>query len=133
MSHFSKIKTSITDLEVLKKTIVDLGFSYKIFLDHKDQLINDSISKTDILFVYDLGINKNDLPACSFEWHHDQYLIVADFALWHLEIDFNYFMDRLLQQYAYNTVIDQGSVQGFCAVEENILSNGSISLTLQRF
>nr|YP_009122276.1 hypothetical protein [Vertebrata lanosa]AJH66034.1 hypothetical protein [Vertebrata lanosa] len=133
MSHFSKIKTIITDLAILKKTVVDLGFSYKSFLDYEDELLCKSMSKKDGLFVYDIGINKNDLPACSIEWHSNQYLIVVDFALWNLEIDFNYFMDRLLQQYAFNTVLDKGYVQGFHRVEENLLTNGSISLILQRF
>nr|YP_009394474.1 hypothetical protein [Vertebrata thuyoides]ARW63036.1 hypothetical protein [Vertebrata thuyoides] len=133
MSHFSKIKTSITDLGVLKKTITDLGFHYKTSLSNPNEVSSELIDHKDTLFIYDIGLNKNDLPACSFEWQSGQYLIIVDFLLWNLEIDFNYFMDRLLQQYAYNTVIDQGSFQGFHRVEENILSNGSISLTLQRF
>nr|YP_009395513.1 hypothetical protein [Vertebrata isogona]ARW64591.1 hypothetical protein [Vertebrata isogona] len=133
MSHFSKIKTSILDLELLQKTILDLGFSYRAFSKTVDDLHCNSITKKPTLFVYDVGVKKNDLPFCSFEWNVDQYLIVVDFALWNLDMDFNYFMDRILQQYAYNNVMNQGYVQGFQRVKENVLSNGSISLTLKRF
>nr|QVQ56676.1 hypothetical protein [Erythrocystis saccata] len=127
MSHFSKIKTSITNLKLLKKSIKDLGFSYKMstnssFLDY-----------TQPLFLYDLDSNDFQLPSCSFEWSMDQYILVVDLSLWSLDIDFNYFTERLLQQYAYNVVIKQGYIQGFNCVTENLTDDGSINLVLQRF
>nr|YP_009394684.1 hypothetical protein [Polysiphonia elongata]ARW63246.1 hypothetical protein [Polysiphonia elongata] len=127
MSHFSKIKTSITNLELLKKTIQDLGFFYKVS-------INTTTSDTnETLFVYDLDPCHIELPSCSFQWSHDQYVLIVDLGLWNLDIDFNYFTERLLQQYAYNIVVQQGNIQGFNCVNERLTANGSISLTLQKF
>nr|YP_009394263.1 hypothetical protein [Leptosiphonia brodiei]ARW62825.1 hypothetical protein [Leptosiphonia brodiei] len=127
MSHFSKIKTSITNLKLLKKTVKDLGFLYKISSDKS--IICDH--KT--LFVYDLDRSDFHTPSCSFQWNVDQYLLIVDLGLWNSDIDFNYFTERLLQQYAYNVVIEQGYAQGFSRVTEHLKDNGCISLVLQRF
>nr|YP_009396123.1 hypothetical protein [Melanothamnus harveyi]ARW65410.1 hypothetical protein [Melanothamnus harveyi] len=124
MSHFSKIKTSITDLGVLKKTIDDLGFFYKVS--------SENLSSSTV-FVYDSDLYVNQVPSCSFEWNINQYLLVVDLGLWNLDIDFNYFTERLLQQYAYNVVIKQGNMQGFTPVVQKLTDNGSINLILQRF
>jgi len=124
MSHFSKIKTSITDLDVLKKTIDDLGFFYKVSSE-------DLPSST--VFVYESDFYLSQIPSCSFEWNTNQYLLVVDLGLWNLDIDFNYFTERLLQQYAYNVVIKQGNIQGFTPVVQKLTDNGSINLILQRF
>ena len=125
MSHFSKIKTSITDLDVLEKTINDLGFLSSV------DSVDNSVPKT--LFVYDLDSSAFDVPSCTFEWNVNQYFLIVDLGLWNLDIDFNYFTERLLQQYAYNIVVKQGTIQGFTPVLEKITDNGSISLILQRF
>ncbi len=127
MSHFSKIKTSITDLDVLKKTIDDLGFFYKVSSESAPSSINRTV------FVYDSDLCVSQVPSCSFEWNLNEYLLVVDLGLWNLDIDFNYFTERLLQQYAYNIVIRQGNIQGFTPVVQELTDNGSINLILQRF
>lgn len=124
MSHFSKIKTSITDLDVLKKTVDDLGLFYKVSLENQP---------SSTVFIYESDLYNGQVPSCSFEWNGNQYLLVVDLGLWNLDIDFNYFTERLLQQYAYNVVIKQGNIQGFTPVVQKLTDNGSINLILQRF
>nr|YP_009393852.1 hypothetical protein [Polysiphonia sertularioides]ARW62414.1 hypothetical protein [Polysiphonia sertularioides] len=128
MSHFSKIRTNIIDLEILKKTVKDLGFSYST-IGPSNEFFEDSVC----LFVYNEDTSSDLLPVFHFEWNGFHYSIVADLGLWNLDIDFEYFMECLLQKYAYNTVISQGLAHGFCCVSEKIVSDGSVALTLQRF
>nr|YP_009398382.1 hypothetical protein [Lophocladia kuetzingii]ARW67568.1 hypothetical protein [Lophocladia kuetzingii] len=130
MSHFSKIKTNIVNTIILEKTIKQLGFNYKYF--NNTSLINDSsVSK---LMKNMLVINpqdQNDL--FSFIWNGQDYNLVVDLQLWSLNLDFNYFIDRLSQQYAYNLILDQSSTVGFQKISENISDDGSIKLTLQKW
>nr|YP_009399846.1 hypothetical protein [Tolypiocladia glomerulata]ARW69665.1 hypothetical protein [Tolypiocladia glomerulata] len=133
MSHFSKIKTSITDSKVLKKTLNDLSFVHKSFFEDNNIASDSSLDRKEIIFVYDSYISESLLPCCSFEWNDNEYVIVVDLSLWNLDIDFHYFTERLLQQYAYNIVIDQGYNEGFHCIDEKVYDNGSISLILQKF
>nr|ARW64902.1 hypothetical protein [Polysiphonia sertularioides] len=127
MSHFSKIKTSITNLRILKKSILDLGLKY---------INSGEYSLTHCkagLFVYDHSTTIQDTPFISFEWVNNDYTMVVDLDLWRLDVDFNYFTDRLFPQYGYNIVIDNGSFGGFHKAIESFVEDGSIKVTFKKF
>nr|YP_009392184.1 hypothetical protein [Osmundaria fimbriata]ARW60746.1 hypothetical protein [Osmundaria fimbriata] len=128
MSHFSKIKTNISNLDTLKLTIKQLGFAYEVFSSLDNELNNSSIIEN--LCVY---YNNHYKPLFSFVWSGSEYNFVADLQLWNLDINASYFLDRLSQQYAYNTVISQGTITGFQKVSERMSSDGSIKITLQKW
>nr|QCI08319.1 hypothetical protein [Ptilothamnion sphaericum]QCI08344.1 hypothetical protein [Ptilothamnion sphaericum] len=122
MSHLSKIKTNISNLDVLKKTLNDIGLYYKM-----DVSLGDNIC----LSVYsDKSMNE---IICSFESDGFTYSLVADINLWNLGANFNSFYEKFYQKYAYNIVIQQSNSSGFVRVSEKTMEDGSIHLLVQRW
>lgn len=130
MSHFSKIKTNITSLSTLCKTIDQLGFEHKTFSEDPNDL---STSVRESLLVYHPNYLSADIPVITLVWNGSAYNIVVDLQLWYLDIDFNYFVERLSQQYAYNIVLNQGYSNGFQKVGESVGNDGSIKITLKKW
>lgn len=123
MSHFTKIKSKITDKVFLKKAISDMELEYQEGkLKAKGWLWKKE--KADIVIPtksgYDIG----------FRFNGETYDVVAD---WDSIKDVNQttFMNTLNQRYAYNVVKDTLAQQGFLLTgEEN--KAGTINLTLSR-
>ena len=123
MSHFTKIKSKITDKVFLKKAISDMELEYlEGKLKAKGWLWKKE--KADIIIPtksgYDIG----------FRFNGETYDVVAD---WDSIKDVNQttFMNTLNQRYAYNVVKDTLAQQGFLLTgEEN--KAGTINLTLSR-
>ncbi len=126
MSHFSKIQTSLKDLDLLKKSLNDLSIHWEPELNkvrgHRDQttFANLVIKQAN---NYDIG----------FSWNGVEYQVVADIQFlqqpWSIEL----FLDRVSQRYAYNSIIKSTYDQGFQTVNENVQEDGSIKLTLQKW
>nr|YP_009393239.1 hypothetical protein [Symphyocladiella dendroidea]ARW61801.1 hypothetical protein [Symphyocladiella dendroidea] len=133
MSHFSKIKTNITNLNTLVKTITQLGFNYRFFSNTENYIHNNQEVKKNDILVYQLNEYSKENHVFTFIWNINEYNLVVDLELWSLDIDFNYLIDRLFQQYAYNMVVDTSSISGFYKIKDNINYDGSIKLTLQRW
>nr|YP_009399638.1 hypothetical protein [Digenea simplex]ARW69457.1 hypothetical protein [Digenea simplex] len=125
MSHFSKIKTNISNLDILEKTIIQLGFNCEIIKENT----NNSLGKR--IVVYKSDQLKDSV--FSFVWSGYEYSLIVDLQLWSLKIDVNHFVDLLSQKYAYNVILKQSTSNGFQKVEEEIVDDGSIRLTLQRW
>jgi len=132
MSHFTKIKTNITDYNALIKTIGQLGFSYKSLDSDIEDLSAYNKMDRKVIAVYKVSDSSN-IPAFNFVWNSQEYVLVADVQLWKLNIDFNCFLDRLFQQYAYNVIMHTSSISGFHQIKENICYDGSIKITLQKW
>lgn len=133
MSHFSKIKTNITNLDTLTKTIHQLGFTSELIdNDNSSQYILNNVSNRSLLVYHSENHDKNN-PICTFVWNQSEYSIVVDIQLWSIGMDFQYFIELLLQKYAYNMIMSRSLTNGFQAVEEKVQNDGSISLTLQRW
>lgn len=122
MSHFSKIKTNISDIEILKVTLNDLGFNYKLFTSSQGLRILD---------VYKESEQSKSL--FHFIWDGSQYNLMADFMLWSLTVNINSFAEKLNQQYAYNMILKQGRQNGFDKQLQTLMSDGSIRLVMQRW
>jgi hypothetical protein len=126
MSHFSKIKTSLKDLNLLQKSLDDLGVAWDASLHtvkgYKDQnhFANLVITQTN---NYDIG----------FTWNGMEYQLVADLQFWQQPWSVELFLDKVTQRYAYNSIIKATQDQGFQTIEETAQENGSIRLTLQRW
>ena len=126
MSHFSKIKTSLKDLNLLQKSLDDLGVNWhtdiNIIKGYKDQ---NHFAKLVIIQTnnYDIG----------FTWNGMEYQLVADLQFWQQPWSVELFLDKVTQRYAYNSIVKATQDQGFQTVEETAQENGSIRLTLQRW
>lgn len=126
MSHFSKIQTSLKDLDLLKKSLNDLSIHWEPELNrvrgYKDQttFANVVIKQGN---NYDIG----------FSWNGFEYQLIADVQFWQQPWSIELFLDRVSQRYAYNSIIESTSNQGFQTVNEMVQEDGSIKLTLQKW
>ena len=126
MSHFSKIQTSLKDLDLLKKSLNDLSIHWEPELNkvrgHRGQttFANLVIKQAN---NYDIG----------FSWNGVEYQVVADIQFWQQPWSVDLFFDRVSQRYAYNSIIQSTYDQGFQTVNENVQEDGSIKLTLQKW
>lgn len=136
MSHFSKIKTNISSLSILKQTIQQLGFHYE--LAYPSEIIKSkeftNASMYQNLLVYSSSVNVvNKKPLFSFVWNNSEYHLLVDLQLWSLNMDVNYFIDKLSQKYAYNMILSQSMSSGFQKINEKCISDGSIQVVVQKW
>ena len=126
MSHFSKIQTSLKDLDLLKKSLNDLSIHWEpelnIVRGYKDQTT-----------FANLVIKQGNNYDIGFSWNGFEYQLVADIQFWQQPWSIELFLDRVSQKYAYNSIIESTSNQGFQTVNETIQEDGSIKLTLQKW
>jgi hypothetical protein len=126
MSHFSKIQTSLKDLDLLKKSLSDLSIHWEPELNrvrgYKEQttFANIVIKQAN---NYDIG----------FSWNGFEYQLVADIQFWQQPWSIELFLDRVSQRYAYNSIVESTSNQGFQTINETVQEDGSIKLTLQKW
>nr|QCI08848.1 hypothetical protein [Wrangelia sp.] len=124
MSHFSKIKTNISRLGILEKTLQDFEFKY---------YINDSsTSSNNQINVYNKSLTDNDL-LFSFVWDGYQYSLAADLQLWNLSVNFSDFLEKFNQRYAYNVILEQSKVIGYQKIDDNLMTDGSYRVILQKW
>src|SRR5437762_11032637 len=114
MSHFTRIRTQLRNLDTVKQALADLGYDvaeggvrgYQGQLEHADLVVNTGSS-------YDIGFRKEG----------ENVVIVADF--WGLRINRDQFVKQLSQRYAYLTVLEQAQNQGWQSVTEEQQADGS--------
>ena len=126
MSHFSQIKTQIRNLDFLKTALTDLGVEWKAgpkaVRGYRDQT-RDAEIVIEQDNGYDLG----------FTWNGKEYELVADLQYWQQDLSVEGFLKRVTQRYAYNTVLQETTKQGFQVAEQQQNQDGSIRLLVQRW
>lgn len=126
MSHFSKIKTTLKDLTLLKKALTDLSITW----DTEVKQIKGYKNQTSFA---NLVIAQNNNYDIGFSWNGFEYQLVADLQFWQQPWSVELFLDKVTQRYAYHSIVSATSKQGFKAIEEVNLEDNSIHLTLQRW
>lgn len=126
MSHFSQIKTQLRNLPTLKVTLSDLGIDYKegpcSVRGYK------GMTQTAELVIeqengYDIG----------FVWNGVSHEMVTDLQFWNQASSVDRFLKQITQSYAYNTILQETSQQGFNVAEQQRSKDGTIRLVLQRW
>nr|YP_009511367.1 hypothetical protein [Gracilariopsis mclachlanii]AXI97244.1 hypothetical protein [Gracilariopsis mclachlanii] len=126
MSHFSCIKTSIKNLAILEKTLKDLKFTYST---KKSYLKNGN---GDLKYV-DIIAQRQNNDTLGFLWNGEEYTFIADIELWKDKIPTENFIEKILQEYALNSIIQESKNAGFQEIQKETLNDGSIKLTVQRW
>ena len=126
MSHFSKIQTSLKDLDLLKKSLNDLSIHWEPELNH----VRGYKQQTTLA---NLVIRQDNNYDIGFSWNGFEYQLVADIQFWQQPWSIETFLDRVSQRYAYNSIVESTSQQGFQSVSETVQEDGSIKLTLQKW
>ena len=126
MSHFSNIKTKIRNISSLKAALNDLGIDWK----EGSKSIRGYQGQTRQAEVVVEQDNNYDI---GFSWNGSEYELVADLQYWQQPLTVDGFLRKVTQRYAYNTVIEETTKQGFEISQKQKNQDGSIRLVLQRW
>lgn len=126
MSHFSNIKTQIRNLTSLQAALDDLEIDWK----SGPQSIRGYQGQTRTAEVAIAQDNDYDI---GFSWNGSEYELVADLQYWQQPWTVDGFLRRVTQRYAYHTVLNESSKQGFQVAEQQNRKDGSIRLVVQRW
>lgn len=126
MSHFTKIKTKLYDLNTLKKSLSDLKIEWTL---EKTTLngYNGQSHAADIIIKQENGFD------LGFKWNGQQYELVADLMFWSQPCSVDKFLNQITQSYAYNTILQVSEKQDFQFTQIKNSQDGSIRLLLRRY
>ena len=128
MSHFSRIKTSIREIDLLKKSLVNLNLVW----EEKEQLIEGYQGET---HKVNLVIRQENNIDIGFEKTKDNsYQLVADLAFWDQPTSVDAFLDSLHKEYALTTVLEETKKQGFEKISQTTnQQNGEVVLIVEKW
>ena len=126
MSHFTKIKTKLYNLEILKKSLSDFNFICSMQTTN----VRGYQSKTHEAELVIQQDNKHDI---GFKWNGTEYELVTDLMFWSQDISVDKFLNCLNQRYAYNSIIGVSEKEGFNLTKTETSQTDSIRLVLSRF
>ncbi len=124
MSHFTRVKTQLRNLNLVQQALEEMG--HQVIPDSHVRGYHGDQTRADLVVhmpgKYDIGF---------LEQPDGDDEMVADF--WGLKIDRKTFVNEVTQRYAYLTVVEQASAQGFQVTAEENQADGSIRLVMQRW
>ncbi|NET08700.1 MAG: DUF1257 domain-containing protein [Symploca sp. SIO2B6] len=126
MSHFSQIKTQIRNLDALKAALTDTSIDWMA----GPMDVRGYQGQTQ---VADIAIQQENGYDIGFRWNGTEYELVADLQYWQQPLTVQGFLNRVTQRYAYHTVVNETTKQGFQIAQEQKAENGAIRLVLQRW
>jgi len=129
MSHFTSIKTNITDQDLLIKTLDNLKLNWS-----KQKTLVNNYNKESKLC--DIIIKQKNGHEIGFEKRLDSYELVYDEMFWNLPITVSCFNDKLNSSYALNVINKNLLKHGFeinSLVKQNDYSNVKIKINALRF
>ena len=126
MSHFTKIKTRLYNLDILKKSLSDLNIDWTVQTTTVRGYQNTK-HEAELVVQQD---NKHDI---GFKWNGTEYELVTDLMFWSQDISVDKFLNRINQRYAYNSIIGVSEKEGFNFTQTGTAEDGSIRLVLRRF
>lgn len=122
MSHFTRVRTQLREIRMVKQALGDLGFSTGAgtVRGYGNQEVNA-----------DLVVHMDGGYGIGFRKEGNTVTMIADF--WGLKINREEFLAKLSQRYAYLVVVEQAAEQGWQIVGEETQPDGSIRLVAQRW
>ena len=125
MSHFSKIRTKITNKPKLVKALQLLQYDVQENielvnpLDHQHEKV-----KVDVSIGNDIGFRLNN---------DGVYELVADIQTWKESVPPQRFIESVTQQYAKATILDTIQQQGFTIEKESTTIENTIEIVATRW
>lgn len=131
MSHFTKIKTKVTDIELLRKTLKALSINFTE-ADANQKVTVKGWEKSNI--EADFSIDSGCSYGIAVSVKEKELTFEADW--WAIEtytgITKESFLQKIEKQYAYETVMDKIKSQGYSIVEEEE-SKDEIKIVVRRW
>ena len=126
MSHFTKIKTKLYSLEILKKSLSDLNLEWTTE-NNSVRGYQNQIHKAEII------INQSNNHDIGFKWNGNEYELVTDLMFWSQPYSVEKFLNQVNQRYAYNSIIKVSEKEGFRFTKAENKQDGSVRVLLRRF
>ena len=129
MSHFTKIKTSLTDKKELIEALELL--QYNVVTEQNLEIKNPvhaqdhEVVRAEIALTNDIGFRWNKQDNC--------YDLYADHQTWSLDVPVKRFVEKVTQQYARMKIHNTVKEMGFQVEEEWEMDDNSIELTVSRW
>jgi len=135
MSHFTKVKTTIRDLDCLKEALKALGYDSSVIEEGKAIDIVDYYGTHHTVQV---AIRKKNLKGFLGQWSDlgfarqddGTYELIADNMR---QAELSRWTAQLTQQYALNVVVKTSAWQGYQAVEQETMQDGTIRLVMRQW
>ena len=126
MSHLTKIKTKLYNLEILKKSLNDLALETET---GKKEIrgYNNQTHVADLVFRQS---NNHDV---GFTWNGSEYELVADLMFWAQPYSIDKFLNQINQRYAYNSIVQMSKGEGFQLAQSENPQDGSVRILLRRY
>lgn len=122
MSHFTRVRTQLRDLDTVKRALADLGY---VVGEGSVRGYANQIADADLVVKLDGGYD------IGFRKEGELVSVVADF--WGLKINREQFVAKVSQRYAYLTILDQAAEQGWQMTVDEVQPDGSVRLVMQRW
>ena len=128
MSHFSKIKTQLKEVDPLKKALNQLGY----VINQEEKFVKGYKGKVTSV---DISMNLPGNTKVGFKWDNNSnaYELVTDLDLWKFDLPVERFISKVTQMYAYHTIISKTEEDGYQIVEKKNKNDGSIELVLTKW
>lgn len=126
MSHFTKIKTKLYNLEILEKSLHDLAIETE-FEGNKIRGYNNQTHDAELVIKQS---NNHDI---GFVWNGSEYELVTDLMFWSQPYSIDKFLNQVNQRYAYNSIVQMSEREGFQLAQSENPQNGSVRLLLRKF
>jgi len=126
MSHFTKIKTKLSDRKTLEKSLSDLNIGWEVDAT-KVRGYNSQEHKAEIVIKQ---ANNHDI---GFTWNGKEYEMVTDLMFRDQKYSVNKFLNQVSQRYAFNLITKVSNEQSFQYVGAENQEDGSIRLLLRKF
>jgi|TARA_B110000483_G_scaffold223945_1_gene282271 hypothetical protein len=126
MSHFTKIKTKLYNLDTLKKSLSDLSLEWS---PNETEVRGYQGQKNSA----ELVIKQENNHDIGFKWNGKEYELVTDLMFWSQPYSVDKFLNQVNQRYAYNSILQVSEKEGFNFTESENNQDGSVRLVLRRF
>lgn len=125
MSHFTTLKTKLTDKDVLVKALNTLSYATQ-----ENVLLDNPVNHQHEQVRVDVGITRY----VGFKLGDDGTLhLVAELDAWEEPITVDRFLEKVTQEYARETVLETVQEQGYTVVSEHKSVENTIEIVAERW
>ena len=125
MSHFTTLKTKLTDKDVLVKALNTLSYATQ-----ENVLLDNPVNHQHEQVRIEVGITRY----VGFKLGDDGTLhLVAELDAWEEPITVDRFLEKVTQEYARETVLETVQEQGYTVVSEHKSVENTIEIVAERW
>ncbi len=122
MSHFTRVRTQLRDIDTVRQALTNLGYSVR---SGEVRGYRQERASADVVVEMENGFD------IGFRQDGKLLTLVGDF--WGIKMKPEEFLAKVTQQYAYLTVVHQAADQGWQIVGQENQPDGSIRLLVERW